>query len=390
MVNYYICQMFIDRFISKEIEQYFWDIPVTAIIGARQVGKSTLSKLLLKKYPDVVYLDLEKRSDIQMLDNTESFLEMNKSHIICIDEVQIMSGLFAELRSFIDNNPKTKFILLGSSSPELLRQSSESLAGRIFYYELSPFLWPEVCKIEQLQTYQLRGGFPLSLLAKEDKLAFVWLKNYIRTFLERDLRNFGFNIAPDTIHRLWEMLAHLNGQVLNYSQLANSMGLSQPTIKHYINILQHTFMLRILRPYHINIKKRLIKAPKLYFRDTGILHALLNISSYSQLYRNPVYGSSWETTVIENIVNKFHDWNHFYYRTANGTEIDLIITKAERVIAIEIKSSPTPKVNRGFWTAIDDIAATESYVIAPVKRPYPLANNVMVYPLEEFLDSFSA
>jgi len=302
--------------------------------------------------------------------------------------VVYLPNLFSELRSFIDNNPKTKFVILGSSSPELLRQSSESLAGRIFYYELSLFLLPEISKYSNLQSYTLRGGFPLSLLAKDDDLAFLWLSNYIITFLERDLRTFGFNIATETLHRLWEMLAHVNGQILNYSQLANSMGLTQPTIKHYIDVLKHTFMLRILTPYFVNTKKRLIKAPKLYFRDTGILHSLLNITNYKQLYSHPVYGSSWEITVIENIINKFHNWNHFYYRTAKGAEIDLILTKANRVIAIEIKASPTPKLSRGFWNAIDDVNATEAYVIAPVKVPYPIKNNVMVYPLKEFLNSF--
>ncbi len=380
--------MIIKRLLREDIEAYFDDIPVTAIIGARQVGKSTMAQQLLKKYDNVVYLDLEKRTDAQMLEDPESFLTMNKSKIICIDEIQLVPDLFPELRGFIDENPDTKFVILGSSSPELLRQSSETLAGRIFYYELSPFLFPEVSNICNLQTYRLRGGFPLSLLAKDDKLAFLWLQNYIKTFLERDLRRFGFNIAPETIHRLWEMLAHLNGNVINYSSLANSMGLSQPTIKHYIDILHHTYMLRILQPYYVNIKKRLVKSPKLYFRDTGILHTLLNLSSYEQIYNHPVFGSSWEVTVIENIINKFSDWKHFYYRTVKGMEIDLVLTKANRIIGIEIKSSITPTISKGFWNALDDIKATEAFVIAPVKMPYPLRNNVIVCSLEYFLANY--
>ena len=381
--------MIVDRLIHKEIELHFNDVPVTAIIGARQVGKSTLARQLLKKYKDVVYLDLEKSSDAQMLAEPESFLSMNKSSIICIDEIQLIPGLFPELRSFIDNNPQTKFVILGSSSPELMRQSSETLAGRIFYYELSPFLFHEVSDICSLQTYRLRGGFPLSILAKNDKLAFLWLRNFISTFLERDLRMFGFNIPPVTIRRLWEMLAHFNGQVLNYSLLANSLGHSQPTIKHYIDILSHTFMLRIIQPYYINIKKRLVKSPKLYFRDTGVLHILLNLTSFEQVYSHPVYGSSWEVTVVENIINKFSDWNYFYYRTAKGVEIDLVLTKANQIIGIEIKSSPTPSIGKGFWYALDDIKATDAYVIAPVKRHYPMKNNVLVCSLEYFLINFS-
>jgi len=380
--------MIIDRLLRKDIEPYFNDIPITAIIGARQVGKSTLAKLLLKKYDSVIYLDLEKRTDVQMLEEPEQFLLMHKSKIICIDEIQLVPNLFFELRSFIDNNPDTKFVILGSSSPELLRQSSESLAGRIFFYELAPFLFQEVSNTCNIQTYILRGGFPLSILAKDDKLAFIWLQNYIKTFLERDLRQFGFNIAPETLHRLWEMLSHINGQIINYSSLANSMGLSQPTIKHYIDILHNTFMLRILQPYHFNTKKRLVKSPKLYFRDTGILHSLLNITTYKQLFNHPVYGSSWEVTVIENIINKLNSWKPYYYRTVKGAEIDLILVKANRIIGIEIKSSSTPTVTKGFWNAIVDIKITEAYIIAPVKMPYPLKNGVMVYPLEIFLESF--
>jgi predicted AAA+ superfamily ATPase len=381
--------MILNRIIQKEIETYFNDIPVTAIIGARQVGKSTLAKQLLRKKKNVVYLDMEKRTDAQMLKVPEEFFSMNKSKIICIDEIQLVPDIFREMRSFIDANKDTKFVVLGSSSPELLRQSSETLAGRIFYYELSPFLLPEIRKNCDLNTYRLRGGFPLSLLAKDDKLAFFWLQNYIKTFLERDLRQFGFNIAPETIHRLWEMLAHFNGQVLNYSTLANSMGLSQPTVKHYIDILQYTFMLRIIQPYFVNIKKRLVKSPKLYFRDPGILHALLNISTYEQLYSHPVFGSSYEISVIENIINIFPGWKYFYYRTAKGVEIDLVMTKGNRVVAVEIKSSPTPSVGKGFWNALDDINSTEAFVIAPVKMPYPLSKKVMVTSLENFLNTFN-
>ena len=297
----------------------------------------------------------------------------------------MMPELFMELRPFIDNNKDTKFIILGSASPELMRQTSESLAGRIYYFELTPFLWEEIQNKISMQQYRLLGGMPLSVLAKNDEDAFVWLNNYIKTFLERDLRNFGFDIAPDNIRRLWTMLAHSNGQLLNYSTLGKSMGLSHTTVKHYVDILKHTFMIRVLEPYHINIKKRLIKSPKILFRDTGVLHALLKIKTFDELFSHPIYGSSWEVTVIENIIAKYSNWTHHFYRSSNGNELDLVLTKANRVIAIEIKTSSTPKVSRGFWVALDDIKATESYVIAPVKMPYPLKNGTMVYPLEEFL-----
>ncbi len=385
-LNVYFYKMYVERDLLKEINNYIDKIPVTAIIGARQVGKSTMVKKLLSEINKSIVIDLEKSSDKQMLEQPESFFELHKDKTICIDEIQLMPNIFPEIRSFVDNNPETKFIILGSSSPDLLRQTSETLAGRIFYYELSPFLFLEINNLVEFNTYRLRGGLPLSILAKNDKFAFKWLQNYIKTFLERDLRNFGFNIPPETLRRLWTMLAHINGQIINYSQLGNSMGLSHTTIKYYIDILQNTFMLRIIQPYYVNIKKRLIKSPKVYLRDTGILHALLNIDSYDELYKHPIYGSSWEITVIENIINKYKNWNYSYYRTAKGVEIDLILTKANKVIAIEIKSSITPRVTNGFWIALKDINATEAYVIAPVKQTFPLKNNVWVYNLTDFLN----
>lgn len=378
--------MKIIRLLQSEIEKQQKNIPVIAIIGARQVGKSTLAKQLIANDKNVVFLDMELSSDRQLINETEAFLTLNKGKTICIDEIQMMPNLFTELRPFIDNNPDTKFIILGSSSPELMRQSSESLAGRIYYFELSPFIWKEIPKSVPIQTYRLLGGMPLSILAQNNEDAFIWINNYIKTFLERDLRNFGFDIAPDNIRRLWVMLAHINGQLLNYSLLGKSMGMSHTTIKHYIDILAYTFMIRIIKPYHINTKKRLTKTPKIIFRDTGVLHTLLRIETYDELFSHPVYGSSWEVTVIENVLAKYKKWDYFFYRSSNGNELDLVLTKATKIIAIEIKTSTTPKVSRGFWVALDDIKATESYIIAPVKMPYLLKNSTMVYPLEAFLD----
>tara|TARA_R110001592_G_scaffold89458_4_gene263122 strand:- start:3720 stop:4883 length:1164 start_codon:yes stop_codon:yes gene_type:complete len=382
--------MSLTRILQKEIEEYFFDIPVTAIIGARQTGKTTLAKAIItalgvKEQQKVIQLDLEKKSDRQLISNTEDFLNYNKGSLIMIDEIQLMPEVFSAIRSFVDENPASKFLILGSSSPEISQKGSESLAGRIFYFELSPFLWLEVKERKSMELYRLIGGMPMSFLAKNTTTSFVWLKNYIRTFLERDLRNFGFNIPPATLRRLWVMVAHINGQVLNYSQLANAMGVSHTTIKHYIDVLEHTFMLRIIQPYHVNIKKRLVKSPKVYFRDTGVLHALLNIETFNDLYAHPVYGSSWEVTVIENIIAKYSSWDFFFYRTAKGVEIDLILTKNTKTIAIEIKASSTPKVTTGFWNALEDIQPNEAYIIANVKMPYPMEKGVMVYPLEDFL-----
>lgn len=378
--------MQIKRLLQEEIKLQRNNIPVIAIIGARQVGKSTLALQLIAADEKVIFLDMELHSDREMIQETEAFLNLHKGKTICIDEIQMKPNLFKDLRPFIDRNKETRFIILGSSSPDLLRQTAESLAGRIYYFELSAFVWLEIKDTVSMQNYRLLGGMPLSILAFKDEDAFVWLQNYIKTFLERDLRNFGFNISPRNIRRLWTMLAHINGQVLNYSSLAKSMGMSHTSIKHYIDILSYTFMIRIIEPYFINIKKRIVKSPKVLFRDTGILHALLKIETYEELFSHPVYGSSWETTVIENIINKYKNWTANFYRNSNGNELDLVLSKGNRIIGIEIKTSTAPKIGKGFYIALEDIKATESYVIAPVKIPYPLKNNAMVYSLEDFLE----
>ncbi len=378
--------MQVARNITDTVLESIKNNPVTAIIGARQVGKSTLAKQILSKFNPTLFIDLEKPSDKALLSEPQLFLEQHREKLICLDEIQLIPEIFSVIRSFVDDNPKARFLILGSSSPNLLRQTSESLAGRIAYLSLAPFSLNELGKLTTLKKYCLLGGFPRSILSKSSQQSFSWLSNFTRTFLERDLQTFGFNIPPETLRRLWVMIAHLNGQMANYSQIGNSLGLSHTTIKHYIDILHHTFMLRVLSPYYINIKKRLIKSPKLYIRDTGILHSLLNIKSFEELYAHPVYGSSWESTVIENILSKFKEWDYFYYRTAKGVELDLVLTKANRVIAIEIKASPAPKLTKGFYTALQDVNATEAYVIAPVAMAYPLKNNVMVYNLLDFLE----
>ncbi len=377
--------MNIKRKLTKDIKYSIKKIPVTAIIGARQVGKTTLARSILKKHTSTTYLDLEKQSDLKKLDEIEVFLEMNKNtDLICIDEIQLKPNFFSALRSFVDENQKARFLILGSSTPKLLQQSSQTLAGRIFYHKLSPFNYLEINKIKTLNEYHLQGGFPKSILHKE-KFAFNWLENFITTFLENDMLMFNVNFPSKTIHRLWIMLAHLNAQILKYAMLSNSMGIDAKTVKSYIAVLEHTFMIRILQPYHINIKKRLIKSPKIYIRDTGILHTLLNIKSYVNLYNNPYFAASWESLIIENVIERFNKFDAYFYRTADGAEIDLVLIKGLQVIAVEIKSSLVPKLKKGFWTAIKDIKATKSYIIAPVREIYPYKNNVMVYPLKEFL-----
>jgi hypothetical protein len=377
--------MIFSRQLEKELLIQFNNIAVTAIIGARQVGKSTLSKKILASYPNSIYLDLELEKNQRALTEPYLFFEQNKDKLICLDEIQLLPGVFKEMRGFIDEHSTTKFLVLGSSSPELMRQSSETLAGRIFYYELTPFLFTEIKEKVDLTQYWFKGGFPKSILNEND-FSSEWLHNYIKTYLERDIQQFGYNLPPENLKRLWVMIAHLNGQTLNYAQLSQSLGVSTPTVKNYIDILEHTFMVRRLQPYFINIKKRIIKAPKIYIRDTGILHKLLNIDSINTLYTHPIYGFSWEGMVVENIIQKYKTYQAFYYRTSNGNEVDLLLTKGNRKIAIEIKVSSAPQVSKGFWNALEDLKVDKAFVIAQVSMPYPLKNNVMVYPLAEFLN----
>ncbi len=380
----------IDRSLELRISDSLGLNPVTAIIGARQVGKSTLAKMIVGRDEKSLYLDMEKPSDRAKLTDAEAFFGLHNDKLICIDEIQLIPNLFSVMRSLVDDAEfKGKFLVLGSASPELLRQSAESLAGRISYFELTPFLLSEIKEHHSLRKYHLRGGFPRAILAPSDEISFDWLANFKMTFLERDLRMFGFNLPPERLHRLWTMLAHLNGQQLNYSQISKSMGFDQKTIRNHIDILSKTFMIRLLKPFHTNTKKRLVKSPKIYIRDTGILHALLRISTYEELYSHPIYGSSWETLVIENILQKHKNWEPYYYRTSSGAELDLVLTKANKKIAFEIKASPAPKVSRGFWSAIDDVAPDYSYIIAQVEEPYPYKNDVWVYPLTKYLNNES-
>lgn len=377
--------MIYNRFVEIELLAQFKKIPVTAIIGARQVGKSTLAKKFLAKYKNTIYLDLELEKNQRILTEPYLFFEQNKGKLICLDEIQCMPNIFKEMRGFIDEYPKAKFLVLGSSSPELMRQSAETLAGRIFYYELTPFLWSELKSGVDFKKYWFKGGFPKSTLNTE-VYAKEWLVNYIKTYLERDVQQFGFNLSPQSLRRLWTMIANMNGQVLNYSNLAQSLGVSSPTVKSYIDVLEHTFMVRRLQPYFTNGTKRIVKSPKIYIRDTGILHSLLNIENFNSLYAHPIYGFSWESIAIENIIQKYKNYEPFYYRTSNGNEIDLLLVKGNKKIAIEIKASTAPKVTIGFWNSIKELKIKNAYIIAQTSMAYPLKNNVMVYPLVDFLN----
>jgi predicted AAA+ superfamily ATPase len=363
--------------------------PAVALLGARQVGKSTIAEMVLEQLPDAVYLDLERPADLNKLIDPEAFFDQFKNHLIVLDEIQRTPEIFPILRSVIDRHKKNaQFLILGSASRDLIKQSSESLAGRLSYIEITPFSQPEIPALDS-RIHWLRGGYPRSLLAEDDETSNQWREDYIRTFLERDIPQLGFRIPANTLGRFGRMLAHSHGQVLNSSKLADSMGVSSHTIRKYIDLLEQTFIVRVLTPYVGNVKKRLIKSPKVYIRDTGLLHSLLSIESMADLFANPIYGASYEGFVIENILAQTPRWQASYYRTSNGAEIDLVLTKGSRTIAVEIKSSTSPKVSKSFWGSIEQIAPDQAVIIAPVENEYPIAENVLVKPLHIFTKQIS-
>ncbi len=379
---------FIQRELLKHLKKYLKIFPAIAILGPRQCGKSTLVKSLDKFFVGIIYLDMQKESDLNKLLDPELFFESNANKIICLDEIQLVPQLFSVLRSVIDSNRLNgKFILLGSASQELIQQTSESLAGRIGMLHLSPFLINELDFLDKfsLQKFWLRGGFPESFLAENDENSAIWLQNYIRTYIERDIPQLGIRIPALQLRRLLTMCSHNQGQQLNLSKLGESMGLTHPTIKRYIDLLEQTFIVRTIQPFEINIKKRLVKAPKVFVRDSGILHQLLAITDFNALLGNPIFGSSWEGIVLENVIVNMPSWNYFFYRTASGDEIDLILQKGDQTIAIECKASTAPKVAKGFYRSLEVVKPNKTFIIAPINNAYNIAENITVIGLENFI-----
>lgn len=377
----------IDRLLEKTLLQYLTIFPSVAILGPRQCGKSTMVKYLINNQA-AIYIDLQNQADLNKLTDPLLFFEANKDKIICLDEIQLIPELFSILRSVIDQNRKNgKFILLGSASRDLIQHSSESLAGRIGLLNLTPFLYNEINTLPNfnLNDFWMKGGFPDSYLAENELNSSIWKENYIKTYIERDIPQLGFQIPALQMRRLLTMCAHNQGQMLNASKLGESLGLTHPTIKRYIDLLEQTFILRTLMPYEANVKKRLVKSPKIYIRDTGILHQLLSIENYNDLLGNPIYGSSWESLVIENIIVNNPHWNAYFFRTSSGDELDLILEKGSKLIAIECKASAAPKVSKGFWNALEIIQPQKTYIIAPINDSYFIHENVVVCGLSEFL-----
>lgn len=380
----------IQRQLSNDLTHSLNHFPVTAILGPRQCGKSTLAKHIISKLNnEAVYLDLERPSDLQKLEDAEWFLSRQKGKLVCLDEIQREPELFPVLRSIVDENGEGgQFLILGSASRDLIKQSSESLAGRIIYKKLTPFLWDEIRPETNLESYMIKGGFPRSILAG-DKVSMEWRESFITTFLERDLLQFA-GFSPMSMRRLWQMLAHSNGQTANYSALGSSLGISHTSVKKYIDLLEGTFMVRQLRPYEGNTKKRLVKSPKVYITDSGLTTALLKLRSFEEAAGHPAFGSLWESVVIENIKGHYPDLKFSFYRSNHGNEIDLVIEYGTSVIAIECKSTLSPTLSRGNYSAIEDINPSKTLVVIPAEKGYPLKENIDVVSLTELIEKIPA
>ncbi|MDD2928322.1 MAG: ATP-binding protein [Sideroxydans sp.] len=379
----------LNRRLLPDIERSLTDFPAVALLGPRQAGKTTLAKSIASERTGNLYLDLERPSDLAKLADPELFLSRHENKLIVLDEVQRKPELFAVLRSLIDQQRTPgRFLLLGSASPQLLQQASESLAGRIIFHELGPFDVSEVQPgFTALQDFWLRGGYPPSWLATSDAASFAWRESFIATHLERDIPAFGIRVPGTTLRRFWQMIAHMHGQLWNASRLASGFGVSAPTVQHYLDILEATYMLRRLPPLQANLGKRLVKSPKVYLRDSGLLHALLGIGSLNDLAGHPIVGASWEGWVLEQIAQLIGaQWQLSFYRTASGAEIDIVAERGKRKIGFEIKFSSAPAPSKGFWLSIDDLKLERAYIVAPVESGYPLAPNVEVVSAAQLAD----
>lgn len=356
------------------IKDSFDIFPICAILGPRQCGKTTLAHSYIKQLNDKNYFfDLEDPSHLDQLKNPKATLDPLDG-LIVIDEIQRQPELFPYLRVLADYSNK-KFLILGSASGELLRQSSESLAGRIEYTELTPFNLTEIDSVKELW---LRGGFPKSYLAKNHDLSLRWRNSYITSFIERDLPTLGITLNPHLMRQLWMMLAHNHGQLLNYSELGRSLGLTDMTIRRYTEILEQTFMIRLLKPWHENISKRQVKAPKVYIRDSGILHALLGVNE-NDWYVHPKRGLSFEGFVIEELIRKFKiDAECFFWRTQTGAELDLLIIKNGKKYGFEVKNSDAPDITKSMHIAFTDLKLEHLYVVTSGDSTYKKTEKITV------------
>ena len=375
----------IERLLAADVHERLGFYPGVVLLGPRQVGKTTLARAIAAEHPDALVLDLERPSDRAQLAEPELFLAQHRHRLVVLDEVQMLPELFTQLRPEIDADRRPgRFLLLGSASGALLRQRTESLAGRVGYLELTPLRASELpTDLATLQQLWLRGGFPQAQLAPSERLSYAWRQDFVQAFLQRDLPQMGVGVAADPLHRFWRMLAHLQGQLFNASQLGMSLGgASHSTATRYLDLLVDTLMVRRLEPFLPNVGKRLVKSPKVYIRDSGLVHALLNIASLSDLQGHPIVGASWEGFVVEQVRALLPPGAEMgFYRTAAGAELDIVVQAGTRRLGIEVKFSAAPTATKGFWQAVGDLQPERTVVVAPVARAYSLRNGVDVVPV---------
>jgi hypothetical protein len=370
----------IPRSIANSIEQALKRLAAVAIIGPRQVGKTTLAREIADSHPGALYLDLEAREDREKLIEPVLFLRQYENSLVVLDEIHRVPELFSSLRGIIDQGRRTghatgRFLILGSASIDLLRQSGESLAGRITYIDMGPFYTLELPANEPtLLQLWLRGGFPGSYLAEDDSTSLRWRTDFIRTYLERDVPQFGPRIPAGVLERLWTMLAHGQGTLLNASRLAAALQISASTAQRYIDLLAELLLVRRLPPFHRNVGKRLVKSPKVYVRDSGLVHALLGIKTYNDLAGHPVAGASWEGLVIENLIQAAPERTvASFYRTAAGAEIDLLLEiPGQGLWAIEIKRSLAGRPEKGYYIACQDLKLDRRFLVNAGSEHYPI------------------
>jgi predicted AAA+ superfamily ATPase len=368
----------------SEVKEALERSRIVGLIGPRQCGKTTLAQEFVEQSSEN-YFDLEDPTSLARLDEPKLAIASLEG-LVVIDEIQRKPELFPLLRVLADRKGKpATFLVLGSASPEMLKQSSESLAGRIEYIELGGFAREELKNKKQLEVHWLRGGFPLSLLAKSEKDSWHWRNSFIKTFLERDMPQMGILTPSATLRRFWAMLAHYHGQILNASELGRSLGVNQTTVSHYVDILEGVFMIRALRPWHENLKKRQVKRPKIYFRDSGIFHSLMGIRDQTALLKHPKLGASWEGYAMEEMLKVRQPDEAYFWATHNGAELDLLLLKDGQRHGVEFKRKDAPKLTPSMKIAIEDLRLDRLTIVYPGNTSYRLAETIDVLPLESAL-----
>jgi predicted AAA+ superfamily ATPase len=387
-------QGYIPRQLEAELLRSLAVNPVTAVLGPRQCGKSTLVRHVLRGIPQALLLDLELPSDLRKLDDAELFLREHADRLVCIDEAQTRLDLFPVLRALVDMDRRPgRFLLLGSASRDLIRRGGETLAGRIHYLELTPFLLTEVASSggtlgRDFRRLWWRGGFPPAFLEAEETQSLRWRRDLIRDCVSRDLPQLGFSIPAPALHRLWRMAAHHHGGILNATALGQSLDLTHVTVRRHLDALTQAFMVRLLPPFAANLKKRLVKSPKVYVRDSGLLHALLEIDTRDELFGSPAFGASWEGWCIEQIAAAMPEWEPHFYRTSSGEELDLVLVRGRARLAFELKASLSPRLSRGFPGTIDALRPEGTWVVCPMEDPgYMLRPDVRICGMAECLET---